>query len=311
MKQETQNESNIDAEKTTRNHLKSVFKRGACPTEEDFAGLIDACLNKSDDGFEKGIIHGPLKVQTDVDDQIMVFSRVHDGVGGVVEIEDEGGSKDWCLSIHENDDTGESCLSISQQDNERPILYLHDLGRVGIGTDQPKAKMHITGNAIVDRNFTIGGDLSVTGSVVIQNAAPRKNVVQNGLQALVDQSGDQNYDLCDSGGTLLSFSFPEKFHFFENDVENTTLMISGHGGRHTEQQGPINIDVCLKDEEGTLVLLGQLSAQDSGIPVVFPAFVFSLDDESMVNKTWSILLQPDENTVIEDENQFNIAVLFS
>jgi len=112
-----------------RNTLKNYFKKGALPTENQFADFIDSVTNIIDDGFEKSAEHG-LKIAAIGDrEKLISFFRKMEMV-----------APDWSVGVHP--ETGR--FHIRNADG-RSLLTLTAEGRVGIGCDDPQGDIDLRG----------------------------------------------------------------------------------------------------------------------------------------------------------------------
>lgn len=121
--------------KKNRTTLKERFKKGAIPTEADFADLIDSMLNQAEDNISK-LPNDALRVTaTGVDEAVVNFYRV------------ENNEEKLAWQFKQKPD-GKTGLSIS--DTVAPRLFIENgTGFVGVGTTTPKAKLQVLGGAIM------------------------------------------------------------------------------------------------------------------------------------------------------------------
>lgn len=121
--------------KKNRTTLKERFKKGAIPTEADFADLIDSMLNQAEDNISK-LPNDALRVTaTGVDEAVVNFYRV------------ENNEEKLAWQFKQKPD-GKAGLSIS--DTVAPRLFIENAtGNVGVGTTTPKAKFQVLGGAIM------------------------------------------------------------------------------------------------------------------------------------------------------------------
>lgn len=117
-----------------RNTLKNYFKKGALPSEKQFADFIDSVINIIDDGFEKSAEHGLKIAAIGEREKLISFFRKM-----------AMACPDWSMGIHP--ETGR--FHIRNADKES-LLTLTPEGRVGIGCDDPKVELDLRGTLSVD-----------------------------------------------------------------------------------------------------------------------------------------------------------------
>ncbi|HRI15467.1 MAG TPA: hypothetical protein PLX89_20920 [Verrucomicrobiota bacterium] len=122
--------------KTKRDILKEYFVKGAIPTQANFAELIDAAFNVADDGLVKPP-NEPLKITAAAPEEGLIqFHRLAPGQGQsqlTWQIKHGSGGKDGFNLV---DAGGVTRLFIET-----------GTGNIGIGTDQPGAKLDVRGDA--------------------------------------------------------------------------------------------------------------------------------------------------------------------
>lgn len=120
--------------KTKRDTLKEYFVKGAIPTQANFAELIDAAFNVADDGLVKPP-NEPLKITaTAPEEGLIQFHRLSQGQSQLTwQIKHGSGGKDGFNLV---DASGVTRLFIES-----------GTGNMGIGTDQPGAKLDVRGGA--------------------------------------------------------------------------------------------------------------------------------------------------------------------
>jgi len=138
-----------------RDQLKSYFRKKAIPTELQFAELIDGTLNQADDGLVKKAGEA-LGIEAVGDDVSMkkVLRFFYDEAAQTAE------APDFTIGLRayadKNDlQSGRRGLSITAGDNESSIFVDYDTGKVGIGTVNPQAALHIVGDARIDGTLTL------------------------------------------------------------------------------------------------------------------------------------------------------------
>lgn len=121
----------------TRDQLKEFFSKGKFPTELHFSNLIDSVFNKLDDGISKTEEDGlKLSPAADKEGVVSFFDNPIDVVPS------------WQISLKK--DRNGSSLSFDHftTDDEgnpakKSLLYLGGNGRVGIGTQTPRAAFEL------------------------------------------------------------------------------------------------------------------------------------------------------------------------
>ncbi|MCB0628415.1 MAG: hypothetical protein R2824_18855 [Saprospiraceae bacterium] len=149
--------------------LKSQFIQGAIPSEKDFCDLIDSALNKRDDHFLGKWTPGVSYRHCDVviyKKSLYILDLTIDPQCEENEEDPPAGSADIECDEQTINEQGELCdstppdqhcqwclMELYNQDNDfiiltdeegREIGVARVHGRVGIGTDQPEARLHVT-----------------------------------------------------------------------------------------------------------------------------------------------------------------------
>lgn len=118
--------------KKNRSTLKDYFKKGAIPTESNFADLIDSMLNQEEDNISK-LPNDPLKITAiGVDEALVNFYRV----------ENNAEQLSWQVKQKM---AGIAGLSISDTAASR-LFIQNGTGNLGVGMTAPAAKLHIVGS---------------------------------------------------------------------------------------------------------------------------------------------------------------------
>jgi hypothetical protein len=136
----------------TRKDLKSYFVKNAIPTEGNFADLVDAQLNQSDDGVFK-LAGEPLSVVAASGDQKRVL-RLYSNYPAA--------NPDWLISLNPAQKSGETSyragFGITDAPGNTRLFIDATTGNLGVGTNNPQAKLDVNGAA------RVGGDLEATGA---------------------------------------------------------------------------------------------------------------------------------------------------
>lgn len=138
--------------KKNRSTLKDYFKKGAIPTEANFADLIDSMLNQEEDSIAK-LPNDPLKITAiGVDEALVNFYR----------IDKNAEQLSWQVKQKLG---GVAGLSISDAVGSR-LFIENGTGNIGIGTTTPGAKLEVSGSAKITgdlqaKTLTVDGEISV------------------------------------------------------------------------------------------------------------------------------------------------------
>lgn len=121
-----------------RETLKSYFKNGNRPTQENFERLIDSVINKADDGISK-----------DLDDGLILAPEGENSNRTVSFVEKIGQNHpSWSIDLVDGADGASSGLGFLQPDKEdahKAKLFFNNNGRVGIHTNDPKTDLEVQG----------------------------------------------------------------------------------------------------------------------------------------------------------------------
>jgi hypothetical protein len=135
--------------------LKARFVRNAIPTEQDFKDLIDAQLNQSDDGIFRNSGE-PLSIVAGSDAQKRAVRFYGSPPSGAT-------APDWLISLNPGQDPNDAATNRAgfgiADGAGSTRLYLDAAGNLGVGTNDPQAKLHVAGGGA-----RIEGDLAVTGT---------------------------------------------------------------------------------------------------------------------------------------------------
>jgi len=145
----------------TRQELKAKFVRNAIPSEQDFKDLIDAPLIQSDDGVFRNSGE-PLSIVSAIDSQERVLQFFGDPISS-------GRGPEWLISLNPGTDPSDATTNRRgfgiTHSAGKARLHLDPSGNLGIGTNNPQAKLHIAGGGA-----RIDGDLMIVGSTTFMAA---------------------------------------------------------------------------------------------------------------------------------------------
>jgi cytoskeletal protein CcmA (bactofilin family) len=148
-----------------RQDLKARFVRNAIPTEQDFQDLIDSPLNQSDDGVFRSSGE-PLSVVATNEPQRRCVRLYWETPSGAA-------VPDWLISLNPppTAPAGSSQRGLGIVDGAgNTRLFLDAAGNLGVGTNQPQAKLHVAGGARLEGPLTVAGASTLSGAVSINNA---------------------------------------------------------------------------------------------------------------------------------------------
>jgi hypothetical protein len=149
-----------------RQDLKARFVRNAIPTEQDFQDLIDSPLNQSDDGVFRSSGE-PLSVVATNEPQRRCVRLYWETPSGAA-------VPDWLISLNPPPTAlaGSSQRGLGIVDGAgNTRLFLDAAGNLGVGTNQPQAKLHVAGGgARLEGPLTVAGASTLSGAVSINNA---------------------------------------------------------------------------------------------------------------------------------------------
>jgi hypothetical protein len=148
--------------KKNRATLKDYFKKGAIPTDANFADLIDSMLNQEEDNVNK-LPNDPLRITaTGADEALLNFYRLEQGQEKL----------SWQFKQKPG---GKPGLSIG--DETTPRLFIESAsGRVGLGTTAPTQTLDVRGR------------INVENGVIQRSGTPITNTSDLGLYSQVDRS---------------------------------------------------------------------------------------------------------------------------
>ena len=132
----------MDIDHKNRDQLKAFFVTGAVPTEQSYADLIDGMLNQKDDGLVKQT-GNPLCIEAAGDDASSKPAlHLYDSF-----LADDPA---WTLSMNprvdpDDPETARRGLSIDDAGGTSRLFVDSGSGNVGIGTLEPKSRLHVAG----------------------------------------------------------------------------------------------------------------------------------------------------------------------
>ena len=146
----------------SRQDLKAKFVRNAIPTEQDFKDLIDAPLNQSDDGIFRNSGE-PLSIVAGSDGQKRVLRFYGSPPSGAT-------APDWLISLNPGQDPNDAATNRAgfgiADGAGSTRLYLDAAGNLGVGTNDPQAKLHVAGGgARIEGDLTVAGTAAFTGAI--------------------------------------------------------------------------------------------------------------------------------------------------
>jgi hypothetical protein len=134
-----------------RNTLKGFFKKGAIPSQENFADLIDSAINQADDGIAK-LPNDPLRINASGpgENVLNFYQKAADS------------KRAWALSLNSGDATPKAGLNISSIAKGSRLFIDYDSGKVGIGSSTPRASLDVNGEIVAVNRLTLAQDTSET-----------------------------------------------------------------------------------------------------------------------------------------------------
>ncbi|HBF38573.1 MAG TPA: hypothetical protein DDW50_14800 [Firmicutes bacterium] len=270
----------------TREELYDLFRQGAIPSGADFSDLITSQVNIKNDG---------IGISGNSDDPICFTA--HGDQENFLDFADTGGNKKWRLSGYDEaiDTEGFNITA----DSQSKLFIQRETGNIGVGTDEPKAKVHIiqTGSTNILEIDDEGNDetplvITSDGSVGIGTAEPsaRLHLSYSGSGDIlrVDDTSDDTTPLIidDTGNIGIGYDIPQ-----------TKLAVNGGVaiGSNDKDPGSGNLYVAGNIEvAGTVVL----STSSKGIELDGP---LTSNDTEVVIKD-NVIIMKDSSQASSDGN---------
>src|SRR5437868_377029 len=106
-----------------RNTLKGFFTKGAIPSQENFADLIDSAINQTDDGIAK-LPNDPLRINASgLGETVLSFYQ-----------KATDSKPTWALSLNSDDPSPKAGLNVSSIPGGSRLFIDYKSGNVGIGS---------------------------------------------------------------------------------------------------------------------------------------------------------------------------------
>jgi len=138
--------------------LKTKFEAGRTPAEKDFADMLDSGLNQIDDQVSiRKIGEGDTAANYmgigSVDPESPISIKNRSGDANLLGFEDRDGNEKWQIEIDPDD--GDEGLNIKEKGADNSNIFIKSGGDVGIGTNQPKSKLHVVGEVNIDGQLEV------------------------------------------------------------------------------------------------------------------------------------------------------------
>ena len=118
-----------------RESLKSLFSNGSRPNASNFGSLIDAMINKVDDGISKNLTDGLiLSPEGKESDRLISFYE---------KIQDD--QPRWSIELSEEEPQGLAIIEPLSDTESQTRLFFKKGGNIGVGTTNPKTTLEVDG----------------------------------------------------------------------------------------------------------------------------------------------------------------------
>jgi hypothetical protein len=134
-----------------RNTLKGFFTKGAIPSQENFADLIDSAINQNDDGITK-LPTDPLRINASGpgDTVLNFYQKATDSKPA------------WALSLNSGDAPAKAGLNVSSSHGGSRLFIDYTSGKIGIGNFTPRTSLDVNGEIVAVTRLTLAQDTGTT-----------------------------------------------------------------------------------------------------------------------------------------------------